>query len=591
MPRNLKIEVRLRSASKAARNDPRPTPPPEYYISHVNEGLPDDTSDEMADGSLDDLSLASHSSKADIFAEFEWLEQIDGLIFSQDDSDSDEIQVGYCDGKLIRREDIRAKFRFAMEEPTEEICSLAFDLFDRYGRLKPEYKVHSIKKGSGIWNTELDDGDIFLIESLRIERKYRRLGQGSALVRAMLEMVRDKTLGFVTVVRPGVLCSELLCEPSGEKVLTKESSELAMDISKSFWRFLGFRRIGSSPWFGLASDPQHPCHRLAAESDYEIPALSSSMLDTELERKMKIALDSSDNDFVHFLSQVWGDAAGDDPRWTSTDADGNTVLHLAATSFKPNSIQWILRRDKVLLHRRNAHGETPLDALLASLEDSRTTRRFNALTEDISDLFSGFSDTAIDCLNFLNGGTEVTDVDWQRLKYGCTCGQCISGFLSPRMCFALECQADIWCDFLREDIQDGNFWVENNSTFLSFLPRRVRNDLKSNKSMRYGVMNLCGHIANCLRGHMIPNKPNVEMVLRDASEWPPTSRIFLQRGGSVGAVATMLSKRAMESDELAGDPLLMETFEDQIQQLPECRNDHEFGFVSGLCGYESVSAF
>jgi hypothetical protein len=33
------------------------------------------------------------------------------------------------------------------------------------------------------------------------------------------------------------------------------------------------------------------------------------MLDTELERKMKIALEcSSDNDFVHFLSQVWGDA-------------------------------------------------------------------------------------------------------------------------------------------------------------------------------------------------------------------------------------------------------------------------------------------
>lgn len=94
-------------------------------------------------------------------------------------------------------------------------------------------------------------------------------------------MVRDKTLGFITVVRPGVLCSELLCEPSGEEVLNKQSLKLAaMNISKSFWRFLGFRRIGSSSWFGLASDPQHPCHGLAAESDYEIPALSSCMLDT-----------------------------------------------------------------------------------------------------------------------------------------------------------------------------------------------------------------------------------------------------------------------------------------------------------------------
>lgn len=149
---------------------------------------------------------------------------------------------------------------------------------------------------------------------------------------------------------------------------------------------------------------------------------------------MKIALEcSSDDDFVNFLSQVWGDAAGDDLRWTPTDANGNTVLHLAATNIKPNSVQWILSRTKVLLHQRNVQGETPLDALLTSLEDTRTTRRSNALTEDISDQFAGFSDTAVGCLVFLNGCTEVTNLDWQRLMYGCTCGQCISGFLSPRV--------------------------------------------------------------------------------------------------------------------------------------------------------------
>lgn len=261
----------------------------------------------------------------------------------------------------------------------------------------------------------------------------------------------------------------------------------AEEISKTFWRSLGFRRIGSSSWFGLASDLEHPSYRLATESDYEIPTPSSSMLDTELERKIKIALEYSDEtDFVNFLSQVWSDAAEDDPRWISADANGNTILHLAATNIKPIGIQWILRRAKVLLHQRNTHGETPSDALVESLENGRTTRRFNTLTEDISDQFSGFSDTAIDCIVFLNGGTEMTDVDRLRLRYGCTCGKCISGFLSPRMCFALECQADIWSDFLREDIEDGKFWVENNCTFLSFLPRSVQNNLKTNKSMRYG---------------------------------------------------------------------------------------------------------
>lgn len=110
-----------------------------------------------------------------------------------------------------------------MEQPTEETSALAFDLFDRYGRLKPEFKVHPVKKGSGIWNTELNEGDIFSIESLGINGQYRRLGQGTTLVRAMLEKVRDKTLGFVTVVRPGVLRSELLCEASGEEVPNEDS--------------------------------------------------------------------------------------------------------------------------------------------------------------------------------------------------------------------------------------------------------------------------------------------------------------------------------------------------------------------------------
>lgn len=53
----------------------------------------------------------------------------------------------------------------------------------------------------------------------------------------------------------------------------------------------------------------------------------------------------------------------------------------------------------------------------------------------------------------------------------------------------------------------------------------------------------------------------------------------------------MLSQRAMESDELAGDPLHAEICAREIQQLPQCRNDYEFGFVSGMCGYERVSAF
>ena len=67
------------------------------------------------------------------------------------------------------------------------------------------------------------------------------------------------------------------------------------------------------------------------------------------------------------------------------------------------------------------------------------------------------------------------------------------------MRFALECQADIGSDSLLENIDEGKFWVRSNHTYLTFLPRNVQNNLKTNKSMRKGFMNLCDHIATCLR--------------------------------------------------------------------------------------------
>lgn len=240
---------------------------------------------------------------------------------------------------------------------------------------------------------------------MEINRQYRRLGQGSRLVKAMLERVREKTLGFVAIARLDFRSNEELCEVNGRLAAGEETPELAeRDISRRFWRSLGFRRIILSSWFGLASDSEHPSHHLGAGNDYEIPAVPFSILDPEVKCNLKDALKSTDKDYIKVLSQFFDDAAGDDPRWTFTDAHGNTVLHLAAAKIKPNSVQWILSRTQVLLQQRNGQGETPLDALLTNLEDCRTTHRFNALTKDVSDQFAGFSDAAVVCLISLNGG-------------------------------------------------------------------------------------------------------------------------------------------------------------------------------------------
>lgn len=51
----------------------------------------------------------------------------------------------------------------------------------------------------------------------------------------------------------------------------------------------------------------------------------------------------------------------------------------------------------------------------------------------------------------------------------------------------------------------------------------------------------------------------------------------------------MCFQLAMDQDEFAGDGEHHNVFSDKIEALPECRNDHEFGFVSGMCGYARIS--
>lgn len=57
----------------------------------------------------------------------------------------------------------------------------------------------------------------------------------------------------------------------------------------------------------------------------------------------------------------------------------------------------------------------------------------------------------------------------------------------------------------------------------------------------------------------------------------------------MAAVATMLFEKAMRADEWAGSGMHAIDHGDDIKKLPVCRNDHEFGFVSGMCGYKRVS--
>ncbi|KAI0530155.1 hypothetical protein GGR58DRAFT_518699 [Xylaria digitata] len=487
----------------------------------------------------------------------------------------------------------------------EETTFLAFELFDRCGRLNREYCDHVIRKGSGIWGKELDHGDILLFENMNIEP---------------FGVAREDFFAFASPMHltRGLNRNDETLEP---RTVYEQSESF-----KHFFRSLGFRRVGTSEWLAFADDDDHPSRRLDKAQDWDNPERSKEEhLAPESLRTVLSSLSDSSTSGAECVCQMEKVFAVEEnmPLWVYINEMGNTILHVAAISRKADPIPYIMSKAPDLAGKRNADGYTPSEALQSSLEVQRTRRPRGwgrAAMDVMSDSFEGFCQSDIACLAALTG-TEIVDLTklsdrdiWVvskatdetasrvpevipirnalRLKYGCTCGQCIGGFLSPRTRFALQYQAQFQYDNLDELHSGGSSgldWVELNGHILSHLTEGVRENLKTNKSMRQGFINMCDHIARCLGRKRLPDATTVlDFYQNQVREWPPVTGNYLERGGTVAAVAMMIFDMVIDQDEWAGDGTIMDVFEDDLNQLPTCRNDHEFDFVSSMCGYERI---
>lgn len=610
----------------------------EDLVGHANVLSEENCSDE------DDLD-----EDYDEFEDFEWLKSINIPIKADDAADSP--QVGFCVAKLIDRDSIRATFHRDMEEPSNDSATVGFGVFNRWGCLKSEFLAHPIKKGTGVWGPELNKGRFLLIETLSIQENYQRKGYGKRLFEQVWEkaqtlaMQEDKDRRTARKERlektwkdtrtenekPTVIDDDFLdridqifrpdekilsgcdfaiiwaavlntrdVEVELDKLSSPESDlyyQRKQEAVEDFWRAMGFRRIGSSEFFCLARDPNHPSHSLLSQDDYIRPAAlyTSARADEQDFPLMDPAYDPkiweqkkyNDTETKELLEARLQSYPGTDAAWLSTDRHNNNLLHVLARTAKVESLAWALTLPfaDTLRSARNLEGETPLEALKCQLESDRTWKQVMMAQVVMSDLFSGFTPSQVECLKLLQE-SEPSLKELMRLAFGCSCGECLGGFLSPRNVFALLCQAEINHDMLNDamdpDYMSGLFaWCEWREHLFEHLDPKVVDNFKTNKSLRQGFTNLFGHIAEALRAKRLPL---TDAVLHYAeSEWPPHIKNFLKRGGTVFAVVEACFDCAMNEDIYLGVGEHYETFKKDIDALPACRNDSEFVFARRQC--------
>jgi GNAT superfamily N-acetyltransferase len=519
-------------------------------------------------------------------------------------------------GRFVKRGLIRTNFWRDMEEPCQELSNIAFEIFDRYGRLNHDLKNHPIRKGTGAWGNELDHGSFFVLEHVIIDDEWRRKGLGTTMVNALIEKSRSGERNpMFTIVSPGWLRADVEKRLRGKnRGEQRDIRFLAVDTATAFYRSIGFRRIGSSSCFGLAQDPSHKSHAIPANKDFDPaePKLDheddneiedESVWDRREKQESKklerlrvglplhhASLTLPDAECVAFY-ESFKSVENPTATWTAVDSSQNNILHLAASKLNLQSIQWLLANTDIsnaLITARNIKGYTAFEALQNQLEISRTREAYQLMMVCVSDTFRGFPSEAAGCLAALQQLQSPTLNQLQKLKYGCTCGQCIDGFLSPRMKFSLLCQAEINHDLLDMDIDDGPNWCEWHDDVLTHVAPDIRQNMRTNKSLRQGFANVFAHAASALRSDISPTLANVHEVWSECGEWPPHTRNFFNRGGTIESALSIVFEQAHDQDELTGDGGHWECFQEDIKRLPECRNDHEFGFVALACGLEDV---
>ena len=275
-----------------------------------------------------------------------------------------------------------------------------------------------------------------------------------------------------------------------------------------------------------------------------------------------------------------------DPAWGALDQEGNTILHLLANTSLLDPLKLLLHMpfSKDLLKARNHEGQTPAEVFQSFLESSRVKLTFRLMALDVSDKFRGYTSREVECLFMLQGITKPSAEETIRATYGCTCGTCNS-FLSPRMRFALEVQADVQYDMMNDvaaDYETPAQWVEWNTDQLKHLSGDVRKNLETNKTMRQGFTNIFRYVATCLHNNHLPTTAHVLKTTELSKEPRSCTKAFLQRGGTVDAVVQACFDAAIDQDIYLGDGQYKECFTEDIVTRPKCRNDREFEFARRL---------
>jgi len=184
---------------------------------------------------------------------------------------NDGKRIGRIVGRSICRNNIRSSFWTDMQRPSATTKAISDELFDRWapqssfptGTNLFSYRwgcvldtcLYGQHKGTGIWDSKLNDRCLFLLESLDFT------GPESARTEVVHNLI-ERFSDHATDLHEDI--GNILVSPT----LVNKTSLSLEDITCHF-RALGFRRVGDSNWLARSIDANHAARSISEGSDFD----------------------------------------------------------------------------------------------------------------------------------------------------------------------------------------------------------------------------------------------------------------------------------------------------------------------------------
>ncbi|RPA85160.1 hypothetical protein BJ508DRAFT_359244 [Ascobolus immersus RN42] len=512
------------------------------------------------DGKTEKLTVKLWFEKEEAEGNPDWVEVLAASIQTKDGT---EIGGGFA--RWIRRGSQKLTFWEDLERISDDVCRLAFGIFTRYGQLKDEIINHPVRKGSSVWGKEVDHGSFLSVDQIMIDEAYRRRGIGLFTIRKMMAKCKGRRAIQWVFMWP----SHLRNREELSSVQWDRDHNQVVAWAKS----IGFRRIGATDFFGFALDENHKSKTLAAEDDYDLPDIN----------------DDLDDDY--------GEKVEPPPEKSAKKMSEHQARKARRAARER------LKETTALLTRRNVQGYTPLELLQVRLDEERGSKLVRLVRLIQADKFEGFSDNDTLCLSLLKFGLDgpgKLEANTQlrlRIRYGCTCGACISGILSPRTRYTLATQAGEimgMMEMMAEDSEDKFEDLDSKFegwgwSYYSEVPIAVRDQFKTNKALKKGFLHLLNVIRNVINAKILPRIDTLNKMWQEEREsFTPEAAAYLAAGGTFESALVTIFNQARDQDEMTGDGELIdvEKYGQEMNALPKCRNDSEFGVVAKCCGMQ-----